>query len=50
MKKAKRESLHRKWSQAVTDGAERAAGRAMLHAVGFTNKDVEPGDAVQHAH
>lgn len=41
MKKAKRESLHRKWSQAVTDGAERAAGRAMLHAVGFTNKDFQ---------
>ena len=39
MKTDKRESLHRKWSQAVTDGTERAAGRAMLHAVGFTNKD-----------
>lgn len=41
MKTDKRESLHRKWSQAVTDGTERAASRAMLHAVGFTNKDFQ---------
>lgn len=41
MQKAKRKSLHRKWSQAVTDGTERAASRAMLHAVGFTNKDFQ---------
>ena len=39
MKKAKSKSLHREWSQAVTDGMERAAGRAMLHAVGFSNAD-----------
>ena len=32
-------SLHRKWSRAVTDGKERAASRAMLHAVGFTCAD-----------
>ncbi len=32
-------SLHRKWSRAVTDGTERAASRAMLHAVGFTCAD-----------
>jgi dihydroxy-acid dehydratase len=35
----KKGSLHRNWSQAVTDGAERAASRAMLHAVGFTRED-----------
>ncbi len=34
-------SLHRKWSQAVTDGMERAASRAMLHAVGFTCADFQ---------
>ena len=39
MKTRKNESLHRKWSQAVTDGTERAASRAMLHAVGFTCAD-----------
>ena len=39
MKTRKNESLHRKWSQAVTDGVERAASRAMLHAVGFTGAD-----------
>src|SRR5436190_11743257 len=32
-------SLHRKWSREVTDGPERAASRAMLHAVGFTRED-----------
>ncbi|NCA81471.1 MAG: dihydroxy-acid dehydratase [Opitutae bacterium] len=32
-------SLARKWSQAVTDGTERAASRAMLHAVGFSRAD-----------
>jgi len=32
-------SLHRKWSSEVVDGAERAASRAMLHAVGFTRDD-----------
>ena len=35
----KKGSLHGNWSQAVTDGAERAASRAMLHAVGFTRED-----------
>jgi dihydroxy-acid dehydratase len=33
------QSLHRKWSAAVVDGVERAASRAMLHAVGFTRDD-----------
>lgn len=32
-------SLHRRWSSLVTDGVERAPSRAMLHAVGFSNKD-----------
>src|SRR5436189_23690 len=32
-------SLHRKWSSEVVDGYERAASRAMLHAVGFTRDD-----------
>jgi dihydroxy-acid dehydratase len=32
-------SLHRKWSREVTDGPERAASRAMLHAVGFARED-----------
>ncbi len=36
---AKRKNLHRHWSQAVTDGMERSASRAMLHAVGFTRED-----------
>ena len=39
MKAKKSGSLHRKWSQAVTDGVERAASRAMLHAVGFSCAD-----------
>lgn len=32
-------NLHRKWSSEVVDGADRAASRAMLHAVGFTPND-----------
>ncbi len=32
-------SLHRKHSSQVVDGYERAASRAMLHAVGFTRDD-----------
>jgi dihydroxy-acid dehydratase len=32
-------SLHRKYSSMVTEGAERAPSRAMLHAVGFQNQD-----------
>jgi len=32
-------SLERSWSSAVVDGAERAASRAMLHAVGFQRDD-----------
>ncbi|MEQ1854341.1 MAG: dihydroxy-acid dehydratase, partial [Chthoniobacteraceae bacterium] len=32
-------SLHRRWSRTVVDGAERAASRAMLHAVGFARED-----------
>jgi dihydroxy-acid dehydratase len=32
-------SLHRAQSRIVTDGAERAASRAMLHAVGFARED-----------
>src|ERR1700761_4276522 len=32
-------SLHRKWSSEVVDAYERAASRAMLHAVGFTRDD-----------
>ncbi|MHA3775227.1 dihydroxy-acid dehydratase [Verrucomicrobiota bacterium sgz303538] len=35
----KSESLHRKHSSEVVDGYERAASRAMLHAVGFTRDD-----------
>jgi dihydroxy-acid dehydratase len=35
----KGKSLERNWSRAVTDGAERAASRAMLHAVGFSRED-----------
>jgi dihydroxy-acid dehydratase len=33
------ESLHRAHSRLVVDGAERAASRAMLHAVGFARED-----------
>ena len=36
---ANTESLHRKYSSQVVDGYERAASRAMLHAVGFTRDD-----------
>ena len=36
---AKKSDLHRKHSAIVVDGAERAASRAMLHAVGFNRKD-----------
>jgi len=32
-------SLHRKYSAQVVDGYERAASRAMLHAVGFARED-----------
>lgn len=32
-------SLHRHWSSEVVDGVERAASRAMLHAVGFSRDD-----------
>lgn len=32
-------SGHRQYSAAVTDGVERAASRAMLHAVGFSDAD-----------
>ncbi|MFO7973654.1 MAG: dihydroxy-acid dehydratase [Candidatus Hydrogenedentota bacterium] len=36
---SKSKSLAKKWSSAVTEGVERAASRAMLHAVGFSNGD-----------
>ena len=38
-KSAAKASGNRKYSAAVTDGVERAASRAMLHAVGFSNDD-----------
>ena len=38
-KPANGKSLHRKWSSEVVDGQERAASRAMLHAVGFARED-----------
>lgn len=38
-KPQQRKSLARKHSSLVVDGAERAASRAMLHAVGFTRAD-----------
>jgi dihydroxy-acid dehydratase len=38
-KAASTESLHRKHSAIVVDGPERAASRAMLHAVGFKRED-----------
>ncbi len=38
-KPANGKSLHRKWSHEVVDGHERAASRAMLHAVGFARED-----------
>ena len=36
---AKSPSLHRHWSGPMLDGVDRAASRAMLHAVGFDRKD-----------
>jgi dihydroxy-acid dehydratase len=39
MKKAAASNLHRAYSSEVVDGADRAASRAMLHAVGFTPED-----------
>ncbi len=38
-KSAAKSDLHRKHSAAVVDGPERAASRAMLHAVGFKRED-----------
>ncbi len=38
-KAAERTSLHRVYSSQVTETVERAPSRAMLHAVGFTDKD-----------
>ena len=38
-KTAPRTSTHRQYSRQVTEGVERAASRAMLHAVGFSNQD-----------
>ncbi len=34
-------TCHRQYSSAVTDGVERAASRAMLHAVGFSKRDFQ---------
>ncbi len=34
-------SGHRQYSSAITDGVERAASRAMLHAVGFSDEDFQ---------
>ena len=34
-------SLHRKWSGPMLDGVDRAASRAMLHAVGFNRGDFQ---------
>lgn len=34
-----RDALAKQWSSAVTQGVERAASRAMLHAVGFSEAD-----------
>lgn len=38
-KTASKPSLHRRYSSQVTEGVERAASRAMLHAVGFSDQD-----------
>ena len=38
-KQKPRGSLHRAYSSQVTEGVERAASRAMLHAVGFSRQD-----------
>ena len=32
---------HRRYSAAITEGVERAASRAMLHAVGFEDEDFQ---------
>jgi len=37
--KEKKSALNRRWSSEVVDGVERAASRAMLHAVGFSRDD-----------
>ena len=37
----KRQSAHRAYSRAITEGVERAPSRAMLHAVGFTDGDLK---------
>ncbi|MCC6156162.1 MAG: dihydroxy-acid dehydratase, partial [Candidatus Hydrogenedentes bacterium] len=34
-----RKSLHRVYSSQITETVERAPSRAMLHAVGFSDKD-----------
>ena len=34
-----KQDLNRKYSAMIVDGPERAASRAMLHAVGFERKD-----------
>src|ERR1041384_3688700 len=39
MKKAAASSLHRAYSSKMVDGADRAASRAMLYPVGFTDAD-----------
>lgn len=36
---AKKNGMQRQYSSIVVDGPDRAASRAMLHAVGFTNED-----------
>lgn len=41
MKKASSSCCCRTWSSKITDGPERAASRAMLHAVGFERNDFE---------
>ncbi len=38
-KKSEKVSLERAWSSQIVDGVERAASRAMLHAVGFGRED-----------
>ncbi len=38
---SQKENLHRKYSSQVVDGVERAASRAMLHAVGFERDDFQ---------
>src|SRR6478672_10528909 len=41
MKKAAASNLNRAYSSGMVDGPDRAASRAMLHAVGFSNDDFE---------